>query len=101
MEKSIVIHIRYCRVRRTESSNFRKLEVYFWDTSPIRLVVITSVSNVSELAALSCMEPFLVLHRDKVVLGPKPSFLPKVVYPFHLNGDIVFPSGNSKFPNSF
>ncbi|XP_018412383.1 PREDICTED: myosin-binding protein H-like [Nanorana parkeri] len=36
--------------------------------------------------------PFLVLHRDKAVLRPRPPFLPKVVSAFHLNEDIVLPS---------
>ncbi|CAJ0916307.1 unnamed protein product, partial [Ranitomeya imitator] len=40
------------------------------------LVAITSIWRVSELAALSCRPPFLVLHQDKVVLRPPPSFLP-------------------------
>ncbi|CAJ0946837.1 unnamed protein product, partial [Ranitomeya imitator] len=56
------------------------------------LVAITSIRRVSELAALSCRSPFLVLHQDKVVLRPVPSFLPKVVSAFHINEDIVLPS---------
>ncbi|CAJ0928487.1 unnamed protein product [Ranitomeya imitator] len=56
------------------------------------LVAITSIRRVSELAALSCHSPFLVLHQDKVVLRPVPSFLPKVVSAFHINEDIVLPS---------
>ncbi|CAJ0940919.1 unnamed protein product [Ranitomeya imitator] len=56
------------------------------------LVAITSIRRVSELAALSCRPPFLVIHQDKVVLRPPPSFLPKVVSTFHLNEDIVLPS---------
>ncbi|CAJ0934786.1 unnamed protein product [Ranitomeya imitator] len=56
------------------------------------LVAITSIRRVSELAALSCRPPFLVIHQDKVVLRLPPSFLPKVVSTFHLNEDIVLPS---------
>ncbi|CAJ0968216.1 unnamed protein product [Ranitomeya imitator] len=56
------------------------------------LVAITSIRRVSELAALSCCPPFLVIHQDKVVFRPPPSFLPKVVSTFHLNEDIVLPS---------
>ncbi|CAJ0967240.1 unnamed protein product [Ranitomeya imitator] len=56
------------------------------------LVAITSIRRVSELAALSCRPPFLVIHQDKVVFRPPPSFLPKVVSTFHLNEDIVLPS---------
>ncbi|CAJ0964457.1 unnamed protein product [Ranitomeya imitator] len=56
------------------------------------LVVITSIRRVSEPAASSCRSPFLILHKDKVVLRPVPSFLPKVVSAFHINEDIVLPS---------
>lgn len=56
------------------------------------LVAITSARRVSELAALSCKSPYLVLHKDKAVLRPQTSFLPKVVLAFHLNEDIVLPS---------
>ncbi|XP_073437645.1 uncharacterized protein [Dendrobates tinctorius] len=56
------------------------------------LIAITSIRRVSELAALSCRSPYLILHQDKVVLRPVPSFLPKVVSPFHINEDIVLPS---------
>ncbi|CAJ0933078.1 unnamed protein product [Ranitomeya imitator] len=56
------------------------------------LVAITSIRGVSELAALSCRPPFLVIRQDKVVFRPPPSFLPKVVSTFHLNEDIVLPS---------
>ncbi|CAJ0967876.1 unnamed protein product [Ranitomeya imitator] len=54
-------------------------------------VAITSIRRVSELAALSCQTLFLTFHRDKVVLRPSPTFLPKVVSSFHLNEDIVLP----------
>lgn len=43
------------------------------------MVAIGSVRCISELAALFCKEPFLVLNMDKMVLRPKPFFLPKVV----------------------
>ncbi|XP_056403647.1 LOW QUALITY PROTEIN: cyclin-dependent kinase 12 [Hyla sarda] len=56
------------------------------------LVGVTSIRRVSELAALSCQPPFLILHQDKAVLRPVPSFQPKVVSSFHLNEDIVLPS---------
>ncbi|CAJ0944049.1 unnamed protein product [Ranitomeya imitator] len=36
------------------------------------LVAITSIHCVSELAALSCRPPFLVIYQDKVVLRPPP-----------------------------
>lgn len=44
--------------------------------------------RVSELAALSCKQPFLVLHPDKLVLWPQP----KLVSLFYVNQDIVLPS---------
>ena len=58
----------------------------------IFLVAITSARRVSELAALSCKEPYLIFHKDRVVLRPHPAFLPKVVSKFHLNQDLVLPS---------
>lgn len=56
------------------------------------LGAITSVQSVSKLVVLRCKEAFEVLHKGKVVLRPKASFLPKVVSAFHLNQDIVHPS---------
>lgn len=56
------------------------------------LVAITSIRRVSKLAALSYRSPFLIMHKDQVVLRPVPSFLPKVVSAFHINEDIVLPS---------
>ena len=55
------------------------------------LIAISSARRVSELAALSCKEPYLICHKDKIVLRPHPTFLPKVVSAFHLNQDIVLP----------
>lgn len=57
----------------------------------IMSVAFNSAPRVSELAAFSCT-PYLVVHKDEVVLRPCPSFLPKVVSDFHLNEDIVLPS---------
>lgn len=56
------------------------------------LVVIASARQVTELAALSCKEPLLLLHRHKVVLRPGTFFLPTVISSFYLNQDIVLPS---------
>ena len=56
------------------------------------MVAMASARRVSELAALSCGEPYLILHKDRVVLRPHPSFLPKVVSSFHLNQDLILPS---------
>ena len=55
-------------------------------------MAIASVRRVSELVTLSCKAPYLVIHEDKVVLWPQPSFLPKVVSAFQINEDIVLPS---------
>lgn len=49
------------------------------------VVVICPACHVSELQALSCREPYLVLAKEKVVLHPVLSFLPKVMSVFHLN----------------
>ena len=58
----------------------------------IFLVAISSARRVSELAALLCKEPYMIIHDDRVVLRPHPTFLPKVVSEFHLNQDIVLSS---------
>ena len=55
-------------------------------------MAMASARRVSELAALSCKEPYLILHKDSVILRPQPSFLPKVISSFHLNQDLVLPS---------
>lgn len=47
------------------------------------LVAITFIRRVSELAALSCKYPLLLIRKDKVVLHPIPSLFPKVVSAFH------------------
>lgn len=54
-------------------------------------MAITSADRVSELVALSCRIPYLVIHKDEGVLHPCPLFLPKVVSDFHLDEDIVLP----------
>lgn len=56
------------------------------------MATITTVSCVSELVPLFYRELFLIIHNDKAVLHPRPSFLPKVVSDFNFNEDIVFPS---------
>lgn len=50
--------------------------VFFMSVMPVRQVL--------ELTTLSCKEPFIVLYRDKMVLRPQASFLPKWVSPFSL-----------------
>ena len=56
------------------------------------LVAITSARRVSELAALRSDQPFLQFFRDKVLLYPDLSFLPKVVSEFHLNQPLSLPT---------
>lgn len=56
------------------------------------LAAMTSAQGVSELAALYCKPPYLVIHKDWVVLCPSLSFLPKMVSAFHLHENIVLPS---------
>lgn len=70
----------------------RDISLRFLSWKVAFLVAITSIRRVSELAALSCKSPFLILHKDKVVLRPVQSFLPKVVSTFHINEDVVLPS---------
>lgn len=53
--------------------------------------VVTSLRRVSELVALSCNQPFLVLLNDKVGICPRPFFLPKEVSVFHINKNIILP----------
>uniref|UniRef100_A0A803JHX3 Tyr recombinase domain-containing protein n=1 Tax=Xenopus tropicalis TaxID=8364 RepID=A0A803JHX3_XENTR len=61
-----------------------------WKT--VFLVAISSARRVSEIGALSCNSPYLIFHTEKAILRTRPSFLPKVVSPFHLNEEIVIPS---------
>lgn len=68
---------------------------YFNEKIIIFLVAVPSARRVSELAALSCRKPFLILHQDGVVLQPTQLFLPKISS-FHLNQDITPPWS---FPN--
>ena len=72
--------------------DIRKIPLFTLSQKVFFLVAITSIRRVSELAALSCKAPYLVIHKDKVVLRPQPSFLLKVVLAFHINEDIVLPS---------
>lgn len=72
--------------------NIREIPLLTLSQKVVFLVAITSARRVSELVALFCKSPYLIIHRDKVVLRPQPSFLPKVVSAFHLNEDIVLPS---------
>ena len=56
------------------------------------LVAVTSARRVSELQALSIIEPFLTIFQDRVVLRTDPGFLPKVASAFHRTQEIVLPT---------
>lgn len=58
--------------------------------------------RVSEFAALSSKEPFLVLHNGKVVLRPRASHLPQGNSSFYNSHDIIlFPCPVLKHPKDF
>lgn len=56
------------------------------------LIAITSVRRVSELQALSVLDPFVTVHRDKVVLRTHPRFAPKFISKFHVNQSTELPT---------
>ncbi|XP_066460385.1 uncharacterized protein [Eleutherodactylus coqui] len=58
----------------------------------IFLVAISSARRVSELQALSIRHPLLKITDTKLVFKTDPTFLPKVVSPFHRAHDIIIPS---------
>ena len=58
----------------------------------VLLVAVTSARRVSELQALSIIEPFLTIFQDRVVLRTDPGFLPKVASAFHRTQEIVLPT---------
>lgn len=58
-----------------------------------KVAFLAVISSGLRVAALSCMPPYLVLHRDKA--GVRPSlffFFPKVVSDFNLNEDTILSS---------
>ncbi|KAE8598289.1 hypothetical protein XENTR_v10016787 [Xenopus tropicalis] len=61
-----------------------------WKT--VFLLAISSARRVSEISALSHLQPYLVFHSDRAVLRTVPSFVPKVGTSFHINQDITIPS---------
>uniref|UniRef100_A0A803JI75 Tyr recombinase domain-containing protein n=1 Tax=Xenopus tropicalis TaxID=8364 RepID=A0A803JI75_XENTR len=65
-----------------------------WKT--VFLLAISSARRVSEISALSHLQPYLVFHEDRAVLRTLPSFVPKVGSSFHINQDITIPSFCSK-----
>ena len=66
-------------LQRAPFEDIREIPLLTLSQKVVFLVAITSIRRVSELAALSCKAPYLVIHQDKAVLRPQPSFLPKVV----------------------
>ncbi|XP_078240665.1 uncharacterized protein LOC144586384 [Pogona vitticeps] len=67
-------------------------DLKFLSLKTLFLVAITSARRASELAALRSDSPYLQFYKDKVVLFPDVSFLPKVVSEFHLNQPISLPT---------
>ncbi|XP_077326372.1 uncharacterized protein LOC143961088 [Lithobates pipiens] len=63
-----------------------------WSLKLVLLVAITSARRVSELQALSIVEPFCCIFPDRVVLKTDPGFLPKVSTAFHRTQKIVLPT---------
>lgn len=56
------------------------------------LVAIVSARWVYDLVTLSCKKYFTILHNNKVLMLPRPSFLLKLVSAFNLSEDIILPS---------
>lgn len=56
------------------------------------LTAVASTRHVLEWLVLSCMKPFVVLHRNKGVLRPRAYFLSKMVSSIHPIGQILLPS---------
>lgn len=56
------------------------------------LVALVSARRVSEIQALSIMEPCCLIHLDKIILSLDLAFLPKVSTTFHRTQNISIPS---------
>lgn len=56
------------------------------------LVAILTSRSISELQALSIMEPYLEIFEDRLVVCTDPGFLPRVSSRFHREQEIVLPS---------
>ena len=56
------------------------------------LVAITSARRISELHALSAIEPFLSIYPDRIILKTDPGFLPKVASTRNRSQEIVLPT---------
>lgn len=61
-------------LQKSPFENIRNISLLALSQKVAFLVAITSARRVSELAALSCHSPYLVIHIDKVVLRPNPRF---------------------------
>ncbi|XP_078246542.1 uncharacterized protein LOC144588170 [Pogona vitticeps] len=72
-------------------------DLKFLSFKTLFLVAITSARRASELAALRADPPYLQFFKDKVVLHPDVTFLPKVVSDFHVNQPLILPT---LFPNA-
>ena len=67
-------------------------DIKFLSLKTLFLVAVMSARRASELAALRSDPPYLQFYKDKVMLFPDVSFLPKVVTDFHLNQPILLPT---------
>ena len=67
-------------------------DLKFLSLKTLFLVAITSACRASELAALRADPPYLQFFKDKVILYPDVSFLPKVVSDFHVNQPLLLPT---------
>ncbi|XP_078235403.1 uncharacterized protein LOC144584060 [Pogona vitticeps] len=67
-------------------------DLKFLSFKTLFLVAITSARRASELAALRADPPYLQFFKDKVVLHPDVTFLPKVVSTFHVNQPLILPT---------
>ena len=67
-------------------------DLKFLSFKTLFLVAIASARRASELAALRADPPYLQFFKDKVVLHPDVTFLPKFVSDFHVNQPLILPT---------
>lgn len=77
---------------RTPFEPPQEVTLKVWTLKLVLLVAITSARRISELQALSIIEPFCLIFPDRVVLKTDPGFLPKVATFFHRAQEIVLPT---------
>lgn len=67
-----------------------KMELKFLTVKTVLLIAITLLHRVSELQALTILEPSLQIHKD--ILRTNTQFVPKVILPFQVNQSIQLPA---------